>query len=267
MRFEWCKTIAVAQEVFPRIDLWIFGRTRCLLRKRSVNTGPCRDAQRGSLAVAAFTWAVLMACAGPSSAGQAEALQISALQAGYVQIPFRADSQPQWLRVRSAVARPSKVPPQWKALIDSAASEPPSRQVAMVNAEVNRIPYAEDGDVYGAHDRWAAPGEFLSRNAGDCEDYALAKYAALRLLGWPDSLLRIVVVRDRKASVDHAVLSAWVDGDWLVLDSRSPRVASWRSVPQYQPIYAVNGKGMEVFVPRRSSVASGMKPVGPSPLS
>ena len=40
-------------------------------------------------------------------------------------------------------------------------------------------------------DYWATPIEFMGTGAGDCEDYAIAKYFSLINLGIPEDKLRI----------------------------------------------------------------------------
>ena len=121
------------------------------------------------------------------------------------------------------------------------------RQLDQVNNYFNRVRYAEDSAIYGASDYWASPAEFLQRGFGDCEDYSIAKYTALRALGWSVDSLQIVVLRDHKYSVDHAVLAAKFEGQWYLLDNRASRVLSPSEVPFYQPIYAVNESQLTVF--------------------
>ena len=40
----------------------------------------------------------------------------------------------------------------------------------------NSVKYSDDKDIYGINDYWASPYEFLARDRGDCEDYAIAKF-------------------------------------------------------------------------------------------
>ena len=56
-----------------------------------------------------------------------------------------------------------------------------------INDFFNDIKYASDQTVYGTSDYWANPYEFLAKDKGDCEDYAIAKYLALEYLGVPTS--------------------------------------------------------------------------------
>jgi len=56
-------------------------------------------------------------------------------------------------------------------------------KITQVNAIVNRVHYRSDKKQYGTGDYWASPMEFFDNGQGDCEDYAIAKYYALRALG------------------------------------------------------------------------------------
>jgi hypothetical protein len=49
---------------------------------------------------------------------------------------------------------------------------------------------------YGEIDVWSSPLVTFANGAGDCEDYAIAKFVALRLAGIAPEDLRIVVMRD-----------------------------------------------------------------------
>ena len=68
------------------------------------------------------------------------------------------------------------------------------------------------------------PGEFLHRG-GDCEDYALAKYLALRALGFAAADLRIVALSDAARGLHHAVLTVRLEGRWMMTSSFMVRVS------------------------------------------
>ena len=55
--------------------------------------------------------------------------------------------------------------------------------VTKVNDFFNEVSFSFDKDIYGVSDYWATPFEFLARDKGDCEDYAIAKYFVLNHLG------------------------------------------------------------------------------------
>lgn len=64
-----------------------------------------------------------------------------------------------------------------------------------VNRFFNQIPYMTDAEHWGAEDYWATPVQLLASNAGDCEDYAIAKYMSLVKLGITEEKLRITYVK------------------------------------------------------------------------
>ena len=108
-------------------------------------------------------------------------------------------------------------------------------QIAFVNQSV----YVTDAANYGLRDYWATALEFLVRS-GDCEDYAIAKYQSLRLLGWPPEALRLVVVQDVLRDLPHAVLAAYLGDAIYILDNLSDTVLEQAQVENYVPYYSVN---------------------------
>lgn len=127
----------------------------------------------------------------------------------------------------------------WKKLAISILNEPPKQKVKAVNGFFNRWPYRLDQEVWQRNDYWATPFEFL-RNSGDCEDYAISKYFALRYLGLGAEQLRVVVLHDTIRSITHAVLAVYLDDDILILDNLSNPVFSHRRYQHYIPQYSVN---------------------------
>ena len=55
-------------------------------------------------------------------------------------------------------------------------------QIKAVNNFMNKSRYIQDNKNWGKKDYWASPGEFLAK-FGDCEDFSIAKYMALKYLG------------------------------------------------------------------------------------
>lgn len=129
------------------------------------------------------------------------------------------------------------------AFLQSIAALPRKAQVAAVQAFVDRVPYkAEAGS---ANDVWQPPLRFLA-SSGDCEDFAIAKYVALHLLGFPESSLQILVVRDVSRGLGHAVLLVETPGRSWVLDNLHSSVMT--ALPaSYAPLYAVNRLDRWVF--------------------
>jgi len=127
----------------------------------------------------------------------------------------------------------------WKAQIQELRGKSRREQIKGINDFLNKVTYIEDIDNYNKSDYWATPGEFLSRG-GDCEDFAIAKYASLRALGFSTDQLRIAIVQDTFRNVAHAILIVYSDSGDFVLDNQDKRVETVASVKRYQPIFSIN---------------------------
>lgn len=68
-------------------------------------------------------------------------------------------------------------------------------KVDAVNEFFNRFSQRPDDVLWGAIDHWANLKEFLDVGAGDCEDFALAKYVTLIAMGVPSSRLTLTIAR------------------------------------------------------------------------
>lgn len=127
----------------------------------------------------------------------------------------------------------------WQALLEQGHDVSERKQLQKVNARLNRWPYRMDPEAYGVFDYWATPLEFL-RQSGDCEDFCIVKYYALREMGFAAERLRIVVVRDTIRNVTHAVLRVQLADKAVILDNLSDLVVSQDKYGHYHPQYSVN---------------------------
>ncbi len=75
---------------------------------------------------------------------------------------------------------------------------------------------------------------------GDCKDYSIGKYFSLKLLGWREEDLRVVVVQDLNLRVAHAVLAVYINGAIMILDNQARQVVRADSIRHYQPYYSIN---------------------------
>ena len=108
-----------------------------------------------------------------------------------------------------------------------------------VNRGVNGlIAYKRDKAVYGSLDHWAKPAEILKRGAGDCEDFAILKMAALVDAGIPAQSMSLVVLQDNQKGVFHAVLSVATGSGTFILDNVRNNVVKDTSLPSYVPLYS-----------------------------
>jgi len=95
---------------------------------------------------------------------------------------------------------------EWEQLINNYQSRSIVDKLEAVNKFFNRqvTAQADKGPEKGC-DYWQSPIETLVRDKGDCDDFAMAKYVSLRLLGIPAEQLRVAVVKGN-FSYKHAVL-------------------------------------------------------------
>jgi predicted transglutaminase-like cysteine proteinase len=117
-------------------------------------------------------------------------------------------------------------------------------RLGLINRAVNlSVKPVSDWSQHGAEDFWSSPLETLSAGAGDCEDYAIVKYVALREAGIAPDELRLVIVRDSKRRTNHAVVAVRHDGQWLVLDNRTLIMADAKELIHYRPLFVLDDRG------------------------
>ena len=134
---------------------------------------------------------------------------------------------------------------QFLRLINAVKSRSGRAQLDEANRGVNvAIRFVADFTQYGEADRWSAPLATFATAKGDCEDYAIAKYVALRDAGFPIDDLRVVLVRDRTLRQDHAVLAARLDDRWLILDSLRAELIEDSRVSNFTPLFAIGHRGV-----------------------
>ncbi len=143
----------------------------------------------------------------------------------------------------------------WRKLMEEARSLPEDEKLKLINVFFNRrIRYASDQEVWGQTDYWASPLEFMGKSAGDCEDYAIAKYISLLMLGIPSDKLRMIYVRARfggpgsSNSEAHMVLGYYpTPGDEpMILDSLVGSIRTASSRTDLMPIFSFNTQGLWV---------------------
>lgn len=133
-------------------------------------------------------------------------------------------------------------PAEWRALVASLDGLDLRAKLDRVNAAINRHPYVPSLRNWNESNHWETPFEFL-RKSGQCQDYAIAKYLLLRAAGVPAEKLRVVVLRDMRRGLDHAVMVAYVGGAALMLDNQLGEVVPTAAVGDYQPYYSINERG------------------------
>ncbi len=182
-------------------------------------------------------------------------------------VRYQRSYAPRWQRVLAEEAREpafssmerrvsSVDAKQWRHLVNKASTCGELDTLRMVNGYFNQWRSKQDAAAWETPEYWASPAEFIKLRGGDCEDYAIAKYFALRFLGFAPERMRVVVIRQmirqpsgkgEPSAQLHAVLAVSTDKTWFILDNNArPRQAI---VPhtQYQgrfvPLYSMNETG------------------------
>ena len=135
----------------------------------------------------------------------------------------------------------------WEDLIRQDRSKTDREKLEKVNHFFNsRIRFANDMDVWGTQDYWATPIEFLCKGAGDCEDFAIAKYFTLKAMGVEDGKLRITYVKAIQYNIHHMVLTYYSEpeAEPLVLDNLVDSISVASKRTDLMPIFGFNGSGL-----------------------
>jgi len=135
----------------------------------------------------------------------------------------------------------------WQYLLASQKQIGELEQLNVVNRFFNKqVRYVEDIDLWHEVDYWETPIEALWKGAGDCEDYAIAKYFSLRHLGVPSEKLRITYVKALTQNRAHMVLTYYSTPEAvpLVLDILIDAIKPASQRTDLLPVYSFNAEGL-----------------------
>ena len=136
---------------------------------------------------------------------------------------------------------------EWAALLKNPPQGTIQDKLNQVNRFFNaRMAFKDDIVVWHQQDYWATPIEFLRKGAGDCEDFALAKYFTLREMGVPANQLRITYVKALQLNQAHMVVTWYATPDAipLVLDNLKTAILPATQRTDLLPVYAFKGEGL-----------------------
>ena len=131
-------------------------------------------------------------------------------------------------------------------LLEQLSGKGVKQQLTGVNRFFNQFKYKSDISLWGQKDYWATPEEFVGVNGGDCEDYVVAKYFALRYLGVPDKHLFLTYVKAVRENIAHMVLSYFESPKSvpLILDNYNPQILSASKRTDLLPVYSFNAHSL-----------------------
>lgn len=140
----------------------------------------------------------------------------------------------------------------WQAFVRAFPAEQRQRSgsdlelLSSVNAFFNGVSYVSDLAQWGVDDYWASPAEMLAANGGDCEDYSIAKYFALKELGVPIDRLRITYVKAVRLNQAHMVLAYYPEPNAvpLILDNLEGKVRPASERTDLIPVYSFNDEDL-----------------------
>ena len=140
-------------------------------------------------------------------------------------------------------------------------------RIGVINREINlAIRPTSDLAQWGVVDRWSAPLATLATGRGDCEDYAIAKYVALTEAGVSADDVKLIIVHDLATGEDHAVVTAWLDHKWIVLDNRRLTLLEDVEMAHVVPLFVLGQDGVKQFAPTAVADSAAAKTPAPSSL-
>lgn len=139
----------------------------------------------------------------------------------------------------------------WRKLVQGLSESQDAERIKRINAFFNQqVQFGEDTAIWGQTDYWATPWETLGRAAGDCEDFAIAKYFTLLQVGVSPERLRLIYVRARTGTSDatqaHMVLAYYSapDAEPLVMDNLIGDIRPASRRPDLVPVFSFNSAGV-----------------------
>jgi predicted transglutaminase-like cysteine proteinase len=137
---------------------------------------------------------------------------------------------------------------KFRNIVNEASGYEGRARLAYINRTVNlAVKYTDDTRTHGIPDHWATPFDTLGSGKGDCEDYAIAKFALLRATNWPANDLRIVLVYIRSNREYHAIEATHLGHDWLILDNALSGISPDTKLPSYHPLFVVDESAVRML--------------------
>ena len=144
---------------------------------------------------------------------------------------------------------------EWYATIETMRDLPEAQKLETANKFFNRrIRWVQDPEAWGQKDYWATPLETMGKGMGDCEDFAIAKYAMLVLAGVDINKLRITYVKAQMGGPNsqihaaHMVLAYYPTPNAVpeILDNLITDIYPATKRTDLTPVYGFNSRGLWV---------------------
>lgn len=141
----------------------------------------------------------------------------------------------------------------WRSALPTSLELTDREKLDRVNSYFNqRLRYVSDDILWGQVDFWATLLDSASKSAGDCEDFAIAKYVSLVNAGMEEHKLRLtyvlarITVNGASVSEPHLVLAYYPEpsAEPLILDNLIFDIKQASTRTDLAPIYSFNSSGM-----------------------
>jgi len=165
-----------------------------------------------------------------------------------VQNDIRADSTI-LKRYRTQAENCSSAAKTFLAIIAEGRGHTGRARIGVINRAINLAIRAKSDPAY-----WMGPLATLSKGSGDCKDYAIAKYVALREAGIAEEDLRLVIVHDLALDEDHAIVATRLGQNWIVLDNRWLTLARDIDLRRVVPLFVLDHDGLRQFIPQKTAI-------------
>ncbi|MBV1931955.1 MAG: transglutaminase-like cysteine peptidase [Porticoccaceae bacterium] len=147
----------------------------------------------------------------------------------------------------------------WATLIQQNKHLADIKKLQKTNNFFNDARFLSDQEVWRQQDYWATPVEFLIQDAGDCEDFSIAKYVTLDLMGVDIKKMRITYVTAESLDKPHMVLAYYTDltDIPLILDNLIPQILPADQRLDLTPVYSFNATTLWLARSRNEQLEAG----------
>ncbi|MGF1764640.1 transglutaminase-like cysteine peptidase [Aliivibrio kagoshimensis] len=171
------------------------------------------------------------------------------------------DSEQKWINSVASFygERAGKRVSAWRDVINDSSSLSEPEKLENINNFFNQLYFVNDIALWGKEDYWATPLEFLGSNAGDCEDFSIAKYFSLIELGIDDKKLRLVYVKALELNQFHMVVAYYdtPSSEPVLLDNIKGEIVKASKRTDLKPIYSFNGSQLWLMKERGKGTLAG----------
>ncbi len=148
---------------------------------------------------------------------------------------------------------------KWQNLIHQSKALSDKQKLERVNDFFNGARFVNDLEQWHQKDYWATPLEFLAEDAGDCEDFSIAKYFTLKEMGFDTGKLRITYVKAITLNQAHMVLAYYAEPSAIpvILDNINKRIKPASERSDLVPVYSFNADDLWLARSRNEQLKAG----------